>query len=52
MNHISSSSSSNHLIIHTDLSKEQLDCCLIRLLEERKQKIVEDLSEVAIREDA
>jgi hypothetical protein len=29
----------------------QVDC-LIRLLEDRKQKIVEDLSNAAIREDA
>jgi hypothetical protein len=38
----SSSSSSNHLLFtytHTDLSKQELDCCLIRLLEEEsKQK--------------
>ncbi|HEY9387771.1 MAG TPA: hypothetical protein VIP70_12080 [Nitrososphaeraceae archaeon] len=36
--------------IHTDLSQEQLDC-LIRLLEERKQQIVEQLSEAANRSD-
>jgi len=36
--------------IHADLSQEQLEC-LIRLLEERKQQIVEQLSEAANRSD-